>query len=214
MSSMKDLYYEILKTQQDIAVTYSRVVGVENELKKKLSEENKTDNIDQRLNLLTQQFNVMMKFLEQNIKEVAAPSLTAPRPAPVVDDDHKDVDANKSVTDESSHTPSASSDSPTTVTPEGVREDRIIKTPSKTSIDTVEDSTKATPVLDDTTPTEDKAPVTTPDTKHTTTTPPTDTLKSVDEVVGVDADKKHSLIGKAADTLKKTAATGVDKLIS
>lgn len=42
MSSLKELYHEIIKTQQDIAMTYGRVVLVENELKKKLAKIIKT----------------------------------------------------------------------------------------------------------------------------------------------------------------------------
>ncbi|ABC61183.1 unknown [Choristoneura occidentalis granulovirus] len=64
MSSLKELYHEILKTQQDIAVTYSRVVGVENELKKKLSEENKTESINERLNVLQQQLQELLSFVK------------------------------------------------------------------------------------------------------------------------------------------------------
>lgn len=57
MSSLKELYSEIIKTQQDIAVTYGRVVSVENELKKKLNEDNKNNTIDERLSSLQEQLN-------------------------------------------------------------------------------------------------------------------------------------------------------------
>lgn len=66
MSSLKELYHEILKTQQDIAVTYGRVVGVENELKKKLSEEIKYESIDERLDNLQSQLNNIVKLLTES----------------------------------------------------------------------------------------------------------------------------------------------------
>nr|UYX49689.1 PrGVORF55 [Darna trima granulovirus] len=69
MSSLKELYFEILKTQQDIAVTYGRVVAVENELKKKLSEDNKNDSIDERLDKLQQQLNDVVTLLKQKYQE-------------------------------------------------------------------------------------------------------------------------------------------------
>ncbi|QBQ01612.1 PlxyGVORF50-like protein [Hyphantria cunea granulovirus] len=48
--SFKDLYNEIIKTQQNITVTYARVVNVENELKKKLDREsNKFEHVSKQL---------------------------------------------------------------------------------------------------------------------------------------------------------------------
>ncbi|AIS92059.1 hypothetical protein [Erinnyis ello granulovirus] len=63
MSSLKELYNEIIKTQQDIAITYTRVVNVENELKKKLNEDNKNNSIDERLSDLQEQLKNVIKVL-------------------------------------------------------------------------------------------------------------------------------------------------------
>nr|AIU36850.1 ORF62 [Cydia pomonella granulovirus] len=68
MSSLKELHHEIIKTQQDIAVTYRRVVGVENELKRKLDEDNKSNSIDERLNNLQEQLGSVLNLLKE--KEV------------------------------------------------------------------------------------------------------------------------------------------------
>lgn len=59
--SLKDLYHEILKTQQDIAITYGRVVGVESALKKKMSEENKTESIELRLDAMQRQLDILLR---------------------------------------------------------------------------------------------------------------------------------------------------------
>ncbi|AEB00342.1 hypothetical protein [Clostera anachoreta granulovirus] len=64
MSSFKDLYNEIVKTQQDIAVTYVRVVEVENELKKKLNQTVGTQSVDERLNELQVQIKDVIKLLQ------------------------------------------------------------------------------------------------------------------------------------------------------
>lgn len=64
MSSLKELHQEILKTQQDIAVTYGRVVGMETELKKKLSEDN-TSGIEKRLDELHLQLQSIVNLLNK-----------------------------------------------------------------------------------------------------------------------------------------------------
>ncbi|AAQ21655.1 unknown [Cryptophlebia leucotreta granulovirus] len=69
MSSLKELYNEIIKTQQDIAITYGRVVGAENELKKKLDEDNKNNSIDDRLNELQHQLSSVLNLLKPKTEE-------------------------------------------------------------------------------------------------------------------------------------------------
>ncbi|AKN80796.1 hypothetical protein [Diatraea saccharalis granulovirus] len=94
MSSLRELYHEILKTQQDIAITYSRVVGVENELKKKLSEDNRTKNIDERLNELQQQISDMLEMLKEK-KDDNDEHKKDEEDKKDDDDEHKKVDDNK-----------------------------------------------------------------------------------------------------------------------
>nr|ADO85482.1 unknown [Pieris rapae granulovirus]AGS18815.1 ORF55 [Pieris rapae granulovirus] len=65
MSSLKELYHEIIKTQQDIAMTYGRVVLVENELKKKISEDNKNNEINEKLDDLQQQIKDVVDLLKE-----------------------------------------------------------------------------------------------------------------------------------------------------
>lgn len=69
--SYKDLYQEILKTQQDIAVTYQRLVAVENELKRNIKD-NKTNPEDlyEKLNSLQQKVEIIIKqILVESDKE-------------------------------------------------------------------------------------------------------------------------------------------------
>lgn len=63
--SLKELYNEIIKTQQDIAVTYGRIVVVENELKKKINEENQSEDIVGRLEELQKQVDSVVSLLVQ-----------------------------------------------------------------------------------------------------------------------------------------------------
>ncbi|AAS82679.1 ORF59 [Agrotis segetum granulovirus] len=63
--TLKDLYNEILKTQQDIAVTYGRIVSLENDLKKKIDTDNKSDTIVNRLEDLQNQVDTALNLLEK-----------------------------------------------------------------------------------------------------------------------------------------------------
>ncbi|AKR17506.1 hypothetical protein [Mocis latipes granulovirus] len=65
--SYKDLYQEIIRTQQDIAVTYQRLVAVENELKRNINDKNnllpvgvaaKLDNLQNKVDYLLKQLIV------------------------------------------------------------------------------------------------------------------------------------------------------------
>nr|AXS01084.1 ORF064 [Spodoptera frugiperda granulovirus] len=75
--SYKDLYQEILRTQQDIAVTYQRLVAVENELKRNISESvvlpphlnAKLDDLQQKIDMVIKQL-----FVEEKPEEEAEPT--------------------------------------------------------------------------------------------------------------------------------------------
>ncbi|AJK91723.1 ORF062 [Spodoptera frugiperda granulovirus] len=78
--SYKDLYQEILRTQQDIAVTYQRLVAVENELKRNISESvvlpphlnAKLDDLQQKIDMVIKQLFVEEKPPQQ--EEEAEPT--------------------------------------------------------------------------------------------------------------------------------------------
>ncbi|AER41488.1 hypothetical protein [Epinotia aporema granulovirus] len=61
--SLKELHQEIIKTQQDIAITYSRIVSVENVIKNKLSERTPNDVITAKLDNLHSQLNHVVELL-------------------------------------------------------------------------------------------------------------------------------------------------------
>ncbi|ABQ52000.1 hypothetical protein SlGVgp057 [Spodoptera litura granulovirus] len=64
--SLKDLYNEIIKTQQDIAVTYSRLVAVETELKRSINKNNPSgDNIDHKFNAINDKLNTILQQFYQ-----------------------------------------------------------------------------------------------------------------------------------------------------
>nr|QGY99907.1 ORF62 [Cydia pomonella granulovirus] len=105
MSSLKELHHEIIKTQQDIAVTYRRVVGVENELKRKLDEYNKSNSIDERLNNLQEQLGSVLNLLKE--KEVVNEKKVVVKEDGVVDEgaviNAVAVDEHKSKIEEEPH---------------------------------------------------------------------------------------------------------------
>lgn len=76
--SYKDLYQEILRTQQDIAVTYQRLVAVENELKRNISESvvvpphlnAKLDELQQKIDMVIKQLFV---DVQQDVKQEEEP---------------------------------------------------------------------------------------------------------------------------------------------
>ncbi|UYE99014.1 MAG: Clas53 [Betabaculovirus sp.] len=94
MSSLKELYSEIIKTQQDIAITYSRVVSVENELKKKLNEDNKNNTIDERLSSLQEQLNNVIKVLKSNLNNKEKTHLDNKKPETEVGASGSDIKEN------------------------------------------------------------------------------------------------------------------------
>lgn len=62
--SYKDLYQEIIRTQQDIAVTYQRLVAVENELKRNINESNTLPiNFSTKLDVLQQKVDLLLNQL-------------------------------------------------------------------------------------------------------------------------------------------------------
>nr|ANY57569.1 PlxyGVORF50 protein [Plutella xylostella granulovirus] len=86
MSSIKDLYNEIIKTQQDIAVTYQRVAAVENEIKKKLQEHANSNTVDFKLDSVLTQLGATVPLLSK-IVDSLKPKLDVPKvDVPKVDD--------------------------------------------------------------------------------------------------------------------------------
>lgn len=79
--SLKELHQDIIKTQQDIAITYSRIVSVENVIKNKLNERTPNDVITAKLDNLHSQLNHVVELLSP---------VSTPTPPPVSDDDDND----------------------------------------------------------------------------------------------------------------------------
>lgn len=79
--SYKDLYQEIIRTQQDIAVTYQRLVAVENELKRNINESSvapldlnaKLDALHKKVDILFQQLFVDVSQPEQENNNLPQP---------------------------------------------------------------------------------------------------------------------------------------------
>jgi uncharacterized phage infection (PIP) family protein YhgE len=70
--SFKDLYNEIIKTQQNITVTYARIVNVENELKKKLDQEStKFEHVSKQLADIQNQLDEALPLFKKLLNKFA-----------------------------------------------------------------------------------------------------------------------------------------------
>ncbi|ACH69428.1 hypothetical protein PsunGV_gp078 [Pseudalatia unipuncta granulovirus] len=79
--SYKDLYQEIIRTQQDIAVTYQRLVAVENELKRNINESNTLPtNFSAKLDVLQQKVDLLLDQLLVTTNTNTASATVANKP--------------------------------------------------------------------------------------------------------------------------------------
>lgn len=99
--SYKDLYQEIIRTQQDIAVTYQRLVAVENELKRNIHESNTLPtNFSAKLDVLQQKVDLLLNQLLVAAEPVKLKDNKQEETAEQVEDDKQEKQSDYVVVEE------------------------------------------------------------------------------------------------------------------